>query len=250
MRLARSFFVGFLVLGALATASGAGAKGSPPYAVGICGPAGCATVVAVANWNEPAWLGDQSVHVSPPAPAPFYTLGMLSSDRTTSPVAYYVPSAAVIKLKGSVPGRGEAIWLQVGPGVAELLDRASQGLRPFARPRVSWAMTGNHWIKRPGSYARLYLLTGPRVPDPAGSPPSLQYQTPDRDAWFAAWGPYLARVEAEWIRVQMGTRAPSPWDIRESFVWVGRRLDLLKRDGDVIRIPSFVAELIRRGGPL
>jgi len=207
-------------------------------------------VVAVANWNEPAWLFDQSLRAAPPAPAPFYTLGMLYSDRTTSPRAYYVPSAALIKSKGSIPGRGEAIWLHVGPEVAGLLDRASQGLRPFRRPQVSWARSGNHWIKQPSSYARLYLLDGPAAADPAGPPPSLQYQTLDRDAWFAAWAPYLERVNAEWIRVQMGTRAPSPWDIRESFVWVGRRLDILKRDGQVIQIPAFVAELIRRGAPL
>jgi hypothetical protein len=252
MHLARTLFVGLLVLAALGTASGAGAKGAPPYAVAICGPAGCARVVAVSNWNEPAWLSDQSLRAAPAAPAPFYTLGTLypGSHGTTSPVVYYVPSAGLIKLKGSIPGRGEAIWLKVAPDVATLLDRAAGGLSPFHRPRISWAMVGTRWIKHPGSYARLYLLDGAVAPDPAGSPPSLQYQTSDRDAWFAAWSPYLDRINAEWLRVQMGTRAPSPWDIRESFVWVGRRLDLLKRDGNVIQIPTFVVELIRRGGSL
>jgi hypothetical protein len=123
-------------------------------------------------------------------------------------------------------------------------------LKPFARPQVGWAMVGSRWIKRSSSYARLYLLTGQAASDPAGPPPSLQYQTPDRDAWFASWAPYLQRVDEEWIRVQIGTRAPSPWDIRESFVWVGRRLDILKRDGAVIQIPAFVAELVRRGALL
>jgi hypothetical protein len=36
----------------------------------------------------------------------------------------------------------------------------------------------------------------------------------------------------------------------ETFVWVGRRADILKRDGEVITIPAFVAQLIRRGAPL
>jgi hypothetical protein len=250
MRLMRAFFVGFLVAVALATAGGAGAKGAPPFAVGICGPHGCATVVAVSNWNEPAWLSGEGVRVAPAAPAAFYTVGLLYSDRTTSPIAYYVPSARLIKLKGSIPGRGEAIWLDVAPEVAALFDRASTGLKPFGRPQVGWAMVGTRRIKRPSSYARLYLLDGPVVPDPVGSPPSLQYQTSDREAWFAAWAPYLERVDDHWIRVQIGTRVASPWDIRESFVWVGRRSDILKRDGVVIQIPAFVAQLIRRGAPL
>jgi len=44
--------------------------------------------------------------------------------------------------------------------------------------------------------------------------------------------------------------AHSPWANLESFVWVGRRVDLLKRDGQVIQIPAFVAQLIRRAGTL
>lgn len=250
MHLARMCFVGLLVVAALAAAGGAAAKGAPPYAVGICGPAGCAAVVAVSNWNEPAWLSDQRLRAPAPAPAPFYTLRMLYSSWTASPVAYYIPSAGLIKLKGSILGRGEAVWFHVAPDVAGVLDRVSAGLRPFARPRVTWAMVGNRWVKQPGSYGRLYLLDGAEAADPAGPAPSLQYQNPDRDAWFATWGPYLDRVRAEWIQVQMVTRPVSPWGIRESFVWVGRRADILKRDGQVIEIPSFVAELIRRGAPL
>lgn len=248
----RTSFAAFLVALALVAAGEAGAKGTPPYAVGICGPTGCAAVVAVSNWNQPAWLSDRSLRAGAAAPAPFYAIGMLYSNpaMTTSPVAYYVPSAGVLKLKGSVVGSGEATWLHVEPDVAALLERAAQGLRPFARPRVSWAMVGNRWVKKPASYARLYLLRGPPAADPAGPPPAPQYQTPDREAWFAVWAPYLERVQAEWVRVQIGTRAASPWDVLETFVWVGRHSDLLRRDGEVIQIPAFVADLIRGGAPL
>jgi hypothetical protein len=80
MSLARTIFVGFFVAAALATAGGAAAKSQPPFAVGICGPRGCATVVPVTSWSQPAWLSDQGVRATPPGPAAFYTLRMLYSE--------------------------------------------------------------------------------------------------------------------------------------------------------------------------
>jgi hypothetical protein len=71
----------------------------------------------------------------------------------------------------------------------------------------------------------------------------------DRETWFATWGPYLARARQEWIRIQIGTKTASPWDNLECGLWVGRRVDLLKRDGEVIQILGPVAQRIRRGAP-
>lgn len=209
MLLLRTFVVGLLAVAALATPGGAGAKGEPPIAVRICGPTACSSVVAVSNWDVPEWLLDQNARSGPAALAPFYSLGLVFSAGSTSPLAYYVPSAGLIKLKGSIPGLGEAIWIHVSADVVGLLQRASEDIRPFARPRVRWAMVGNRWVKRPGSYLRLYGLDGRPAADPAAPAPSLQYQTSDREAWFAAWSPYLDRVRREWIRVQIGTSRPT-----------------------------------------
>jgi len=58
---------------------------------------------------------------------------------------------------------------------------------------------------------------------------------------------YFARIRQAWIPVNLWSRVPSPWGDGDSYVWVGRRQDLLKRDGEILRIRHDLAERIRRG---
>jgi hypothetical protein len=42
----------------------------------------------------------------------------------------------------------------------------------------------------------------------------------------------------------------TPWTDWKTSLWVGRRLDLIMRDGEIVPIPHSLAERVRRGQSL
>jgi hypothetical protein len=98
--------------------------------------------------------------------------------------------------------------------------------------------------KNPNSYLLLFRVPSPdkTIPDPAGPPP----QADDTRGKVA----YARRVERHWLRVYVSSQRESPWSDGRTSLWVGRRLDLVSRDGEIVRIPHALAERVRHGESL
>src|SRR5438874_5785174 len=80
---------------ALLAAQGASAKGD----IQICGASGCA--VLSKEGQAPAWLfaaPQAAPAVTAPAPAPYFVVSF--GDVGGSPLAYWIPSASMLRLQG------------------------------------------------------------------------------------------------------------------------------------------------------
>jgi hypothetical protein len=181
--------------------------------------------------------------VGPAAPAPFYTLThVFPRGRAVSvvgtPAGYYVPSSSVTREAGWRP----PAWRRAVAG----LRTAARGLEPFPRPRIVRVEIDGRPALGPRSYVRLYALPSPPKPirDPAGPQPR---DDPSRYYETAELVRYWQRVRRHWIPVNLWTARPSPWGDEETSVWIGRRRDLVNRDGEIVRVSRALAERIRRG---
>jgi hypothetical protein len=241
--------LGVLVVVTVLLGGSAQAK-SPPVGIKVCGRAACVTVGDATTWERLPWGSEEpGRQAGPAAPAPFLTVAPAFASGASSTAMYYVPSAAVVRVAGGGgidETRGPA-WFALSPGASPELESAAQQLKPFQVRRVVWASVGTRAVRRPQSYLRLFALAGSPANDPAGPPPALPYWTNDREAWLNAWGPYLKQVDRAWIRIRFGTVPLSPWGDSYNSLWVGRTLDLLKRDGEVLTLSHGVATRLRRG---
>jgi hypothetical protein len=61
---------------------------------------------------------------------------------------------------------------------------------------------------------------------------------------------YWNRVGRLYYDVQLASQRDSPWSDWKGTLWIGKRLDLLMRHGELVRIPHSLAERIRRGESL
>jgi hypothetical protein len=197
----------------------------------ICGASGCRDILRWQNWVDGTTTG-------PVSASAYFSISYL--DRRGKPVSsdwpslYYVPAADVLRRDGGI-----ATW--VSPSGADLRE-AVRGLRPFPRPRLARVIVGDRRARDPDSYLRLYELPSSQRPpaDPAGTKPS------DRNALWR----YYERVRRHWIAVNLWSARPTPWGDGANFVWISRRGALLRRDGELLRIPPALAERVRRGASL
>lgn len=202
--------------------------------VRVCGASGCHDVMRLLNWAY-------GTTARPAPPSAYFAITYL--DRNGRPVdtdwpsLYYVPAAGILRRAGGI-----ATW--ISPSGSDLRE-AVRGLRPFPRPRLARVTVGGRRARDSDSYLLLYELPSSprRLADPAGSAP----------AWYEdsnAVIRYYERVRRYWIPVNLWSARPTPWGDGANFVWISRRGALLKRDGEVLRIPRPLAERVRRGAPL
>lgn len=154
---------------------------------------------------------------------------------------YLVPSA---RLARNDDGRGGAFWTRL-ERIPEPLASAMRIIRPLPTPRLTRVVVGNRFARDPQSYLRLFRLPAPRarVRDPAGPRPGVE--------------PTAGEIASYWERVGrlcrpigLTSRRQTPWSDWKTSLWIGRRLDLIMRDGEIIRIPHSLAQRIRRGESL
>lgn len=212
----------------LALSSGASAK-EELWGLRVCGASGCRDVMRLLSWADGATT-------RPAPPSAYFAITYLDRQgraASDEPLLYYVPAADVLRR-----GSGIATW--ISPSGSDL-RQAVRGQRPFPRPRLAQVTVGGRRARDPDSYLRLYELPSSRLPpaDPAGS------KRESETLWR-----YYERVLSYWIPVNLWSARPTPWGDGANFVWISRRGALLKRDGEVLRIPRPLAERVRRAASL
>jgi hypothetical protein len=209
----------------------------------FCGLDACRTVFddGVVTAIIPVMSGRNRPGVRPPVLSPFYSVRWSYADGQTAgwPAVYYAPSAGLVRVDEMVVGK----WIAIrDAGVA--FERATRGISPFPTPRVTRVDVGNRRAREPASYVQLYehLAQGSRVRDPVGRRPALEWSN------YKALVRYYVRDRRFWIRIRLTTASPSPWSDETTQLAVGRRHDLLRGDGTVVRVPRPLAQRIRKGG--
>jgi hypothetical protein len=225
-----------VLVAALAFAPGGAAK-EEPRGVRICGSAACRVVsdrdavrLMVGAMSGPA------TGLSPSPLAAFFTIDVLASAYGSEwyPRGYFIPATARVRSSYS----HVATWSWAG-SAGPPLRAATLELVPFARPRIARVEVDGRAARDPASYERVYTLRGAPALDAAGD------AAPD-----ALWGERLQHLRRDWLPVNLWTARPSPWGDGANFVWLSRRGSVLKRDGELVRIPAGLAERIRRGASL
>jgi hypothetical protein len=214
--------------------AGAAPAKEPPRAIRLCGVDGCRTVADPSRVRVLLAAAASDVRVRPARPAAYYTIRYVWHDGSLDVSrAYFVPAAGVLRTDAP------AAWVPLGHAAGIFLWTA-RGLRAFPAPRVTAAEVDGRPVHDPASYLRLYRLVGQPTADPAGIQPSTY-------AWdYEQWSRYYERVRRHWLPVNVWTARASPWGDGDNYLWVGRRLPRLKRDGEVISIPPRLAACIRR----
>jgi hypothetical protein len=238
-------FVAFVAL-ALPVVAGAKLQGD----LRMCGASGCRVVDKHRGhyiWPVVADLS-HGVKTGPPPPGPFYRLTVLQLDSSGRPNAalqslpmYFVPGGAVARTDdGSIGATWTRLWV-----TPARIAQVARELRPFPAPRLVKVVVGERRVaKGPNSYLLLFRVPEPdeAIPDPAGPRPQ-----PGDTREIAA---YARRVERHWMRVYVSSERQSPWSDGRTSLWVGRKLDLVSRDGEIVRIQHALAERVRRAQSL
>jgi hypothetical protein len=186
----------------------------------VCGADGCNTITDRDELRALAVSGDRTL--PPPAPGPFYSveLGTRDDVREYRWTIWYAPAAKAIAL---VDESKRVTWHPVEDPTG--FERASRGLAPFPRPRITSVRIGTGVITEgAGSYLRLFT-------QPAGG---------------AVGDPSLT----DWIDVDLRSARPTPWtagDAEFSFSADGR---LLERSWQLVALPEAVAAAIAAGDEL
>jgi hypothetical protein len=241
----------WLVLGfALLLPAGAGAK-----LVGdlrMCGARECRTIDRHlrhdTSWPLLAAIATWPSSEAPAAPGPFYRLTIVPVDERGRPQPagesepfYFVPNARMTR---SGDGGGGAVWSRVEQ-IPKALSDAMRALRPLPAPRLTRVVVGNRVANDPHSYLRLFRLPSPRrlVRDPAGPRPGVEPTTSELVAYWES-------VRRLYIPITLEARRDTPWSDHKTSLWIGRRHDLLMRDGELVRVPRLLADRVRRARSL
>lgn len=217
----------------------------------MCGANGCRIVdrhLSHDGWPLLAEISAWPSNAGPAPPGPFYRLtivpvddrGRPNLDGESQPI-YLVPSARRAR---NEDGRGSVYWSEFD-AVPPKLVAAARVLRPFAAPRLTRVVVGTRTAEDPHSYLRLFRLPAPRerVRDPAGPQPGMQPTTREIVS-------YWERVRRLFVPIALTARRESPWSDGLTSLWIGRRHDLLIRDGELVRLPHSLAERVRRAQSL
>jgi hypothetical protein len=217
-RTARALLVVPVVLLALAIMRDAAASTS---GLAICGSSKSVEVRSARAQKVPVKYKSGLRAARPAAPQSFYKIqlnGSRSCDVSMpgAPVAFYIPAAGDVRIQGPT---GEAFWVHLPHSLQRLLRRAAQGLQPFHAPmKLASASVNDQIVAKPSSYLRLYTLGTPVQSAPGG---------------------------IKWLQISL-MGPSSPWTDGWNSLRISRRGDYLKRDGELVRIPASIAQLIRR----
>jgi hypothetical protein len=217
----------------------------------MCGASGCRTIerhLGHDHWPLLSALSTWPSTEGPARPAAFYRITIVQLDSrgrpdldAQSPPIYFVPSA---RLARNEDGRGGIFWTRLDR-IPDRLAKTARTLRPFPAPRLTRVVVGDRVAKAPQSYLRLLRLPAPRrrARDPAGPKPG---ELPTTGEVVSYW----ERVRRLYKPVSVFSRRETPWTDFNASLWVGRRLDLIMRDGEIVPIPHSLAERVRRGQSL
>ena len=61
---------------------------------------------------------------------------------------------------------------------------------------------------------------------------------------------YWERVRRHWLPVAVRSQRPSPWGDEDASLWIGRRLSLVRRGEEVVRVSPQLAARVRGAAPL
>jgi hypothetical protein len=203
--------VALVAAAALAAAPAGLAKGS----LEVCGASGCAALGPESDAST--WLGAApgASSLPPPAPAPYFVLRFNDIAAT---VAYWIPSASIMRTVQS----NTVVWVALAPDPEGALLRLTAGLQPYPAPKRAAAFIDYENVKGGTTYMRLYTI---------GTPVE---SVPSSTVWLAIW-------------LHGGT---SPWNDGMSSFRISKTGNLLKRDGQVLRISPAIAKRIRAHQPL
>jgi hypothetical protein len=219
---------------------GAAAKVTPT-GLRVCGSSGCTTVE---NARLAQSVVADSMVAGRVAPAAYVTVEVMprSDDPWAPKPFYYVPSAHAIRVHDN-SDLGQ--WRAPATEADSALGGAAAAVEPFSPPASLVASVDRRPVADGSSYLRLYTIAGPRRADPAGARPRTI-------AWTHAhqWAVYYARVRHTWAYVDLTSMPPTPWSDGTGDLWIGRRVDLLRRDGTVIALAPSLAATIRGGRAL
>lgn len=232
----------------LAVPAAAPAKGWPGV-LRICGESACRIVEGENDGDALRSLALMTGGgaAAPARPGPFYELAILPLDDRGRPLrdfpsmrTYYAPRSDRVRMSSAVAGEG--VW-RTPERIPPVVAAATRRLRPYPAPLLVRVEVDRRVARDPQSYLRLFRLAAARRPiaDPAGPYPS----NGDRGADSGEIVRYWQRVDRHWLPVSLSSRRPSPWGDEWTFVWVARRLPLVKRDGEIVRVPRALAERIR-----
>jgi hypothetical protein len=226
-----------IALALLLSAAGAASAKLPGPGLRFCGLVSCRTI------SDPDLLSQIGLVLNgtdrplsrPPVPGPFYTVDWVESGW---PVAHYVHAAGLVRIE-----RVELVEWYPLRAAQSVFEDAVRGVIPLPSPQVVRVDVGRRRARAPMSYLRLYqlLVNGERVSDPLGPRPALEWQN------YKALVRYYDRDRRLWIPIRVRTVSPSPWSDEAAQLSIGRRHDLLRGDGTVVRVPEALAARVRRG---
>lgn len=206
-----------LIIGLLA-AVGLGVQVGSAWAKGpveICGTTGCAQLGTEADSAVRFWSQAGRPRVSPAAPAAFFSIRFV--DMPGSPLAYWVPKANLLRV-----GYQRALWVRPNGAEAALLRAKTQGLRPLPAPKRVTVGVDVEPVQGDLSYLRLYTV-GKVTRDAADN--------------------------GGWLKILI-FGSPTPWSDGKNTLWISRRGAFLRRDGQVVAIPTGIATQVRARVPL
>jgi hypothetical protein len=208
----------------------------------MCGASGCRIVdrhLAHDVWPTLAAITAWPANAGPPPPGPFYRLTIVSLEGAESEPVYLVPRARCAR---KTDGGGGAYWTRYEELPARLVAGV-RALRPFPAPRVTRVLVGRKVARNPHTYLRLFRLPSRgHVRDPAGR---LGVEPTVRELVT-----YWERVHRFYLPIELTSRRETPWSDFHTSLWIGRKHDLVLRDGEVVRIPHALAEHVRRAQSL
>jgi hypothetical protein len=186
-------------------------------ALRVCGASGCKEVTDPALLRAAIHLAeieDAPVTIRTPLPAPFFRLEfMVKGDEGGTPsfLQHYVPSSGAVTWR---IGEGAWGWIRAGERRA-LYEQAIAGLKPFGKPTITRVSIDGKPAADPASYTRLFRLN------------RLTSDYPD---------------DSDWIRIELGSKSPSPWSSHAPTIEYSPSEDILWRGTEFIKVPEALAD--------
>jgi hypothetical protein len=208
---------------ALAVAAPAEAKDLSAFKA--CGAVGCKTVKNTALLRKLIRAVEaQGDPVSVPVPAPTAYLRLefwVRGDQAHGPsfVQYYTPARGLVSLQTDP---GAWTWVTAGR-LRPLLDRATHGVTPFAKPRIFRVTIGGRPVRGPASYARLFTLQGKAK------------SLPD---------------EPDWQPIRIDTGRAGPWSSNAATLEYSPSTNVLWRSIQFVKVPDGLATRLEAGKSL
>jgi hypothetical protein len=211
-----------LVLAVAALLAPSSASAKELVSATVCGASGCRTVTDRATLNEIP--GGEDV-TGLGAPAAYYRLNLVTAEpsgRRYGFTTYYVPSAKAMSWSEDGLYRLHPIY---GPRANGVMRRITEGIEPYATPRVTTAIVGTRRVTgaAAASYASLFTV---------GEPTQLDAR------------PY------DWLAVDLRSSRPSPWTDGKSEVMFSPSTNLVEIGYEPARIPDGVADDLVAGRTL